>query len=114
MTRSISSVRTTVRLMLAACMAAAIPESALAGVEVNWVNEELYQFEITHVPDFDQVRSALPNEGRAYCVPTSAVNWAAYFANHGLPDLPPGPGYWEAPFMYDKATDAIWGMGLAM
>jgi hypothetical protein len=39
---------------------------------------------ITGVPDFDQRRSALPNNGNMYCVPTAALNWMAYFRNRGV------------------------------
>ena len=99
---------------MAAGLSLSASAASRADVDVDWVNEELYQFEITHVPDLDQVRVGLPNNGLAYCAPTSAVNWAAYFANHGLPDLPPGPGYWGAPFMYEVETEAIADMGFAM
>ncbi|MDX2148127.1 MAG: hypothetical protein SFZ23_11465 [Planctomycetota bacterium] len=36
------------------------------------------------VPDFDQRRSSLPNLGNCYCVPTAALNWMGYYANHGV------------------------------
>jgi len=98
--------------ILAACLALA--SDANADVNVQWVNEEFYSFEITHVPDLDQKRSDLPDGGVYYCAPTSAVNWAAYMANHGLPALPPGPGYWAYPELYDAATGAITAMGVAM
>jgi hypothetical protein len=88
--------------------------SADADVIVQWVNEEFYSFDVTHVPDLDQRRSALPDGGVYYCVPTSGVNWAGYMANHGLPQLPPGPGYWANPYLYDLATQNIHIMGLAM
>ena len=33
--------------------------------------------------------------GAMFCVPTSAINWMAYIANHGYPDVSPGPGNWQ-------------------
>src|SRR5688500_13820307 len=60
-----------------------------------------YSFHMSHVPDFDQRRAAgsgivgLPADGGMYCVPTSAVNWMAYLANHGFPAFDPGAGNWE-------------------
>ena len=114
MARSMTGHPTGALAFLSACLTLSASAPSGANVEVHWVNEELYSFEIRHVPDFDQLRETLPNGGHAYCAPTSGVNWAAYFANHGLPDLPPGPGYWGALFMYEVETDAIWSMGLAM
>ena len=62
-----------------------------------------YSFHRYDVPDLDQYRSSsadstipgLPNNGAMYCVPTSAVNWMAYIANHGYPFIIPGPGHWN-------------------
>jgi len=114
MTRSKINSRRGLLILLAAGLSLSASAASRADVDVDWVHEGLYQFRITNVPDFDQLRSTLPNNGSCYCAPTSAVNWAAYFANHGLPDLPPGPGYWGAPFMYEAETNAIWSMGLVM
>ncbi len=62
-----------------------------------------YEVYVNNVPDFDQLKSGgfvgpvfgLPNDGKMYCVPTSAVNLYAYIANHGYPKFDPGPGNWE-------------------
>ena len=114
MTRSIINLRIAAQMFLAAGLALCASVPAAADVDVDWVHEGLYQVRITNVPDFDQLRDTLPNNGSYYCAPTSAVNWAAYFANHGLPDLPPGPGYWAGSSMYEPATEAIYNMGCAM
>jgi hypothetical protein len=106
---------TAVRLgMVVSVVCIALTIRAGADVNVHFVDEEFYSFDITHVPDLDQKRSTLPGGGVDYCAPTSSVNWAAYMANHGLPALPPGPGYWGYPEMYDPATNAIYAMGQAM
>ena len=88
--------------------------AARADIEVSYGGPEQYVYRVTHVPDLDQKRSTLPNGGTLHCVPTSSINWAAYFANHGLPALPPGPGYWGYQFLYDEATAAILALGSAM
>lgn len=54
-----------------------------------------YELAISHVVDFDQVRTLLPADsttgipGANYCVPTSGANLCAYIANHGRPGVTP-------------------------
>lgn len=46
--------------------------------------------------------------GAMYCFPTSAVIWAAYLANHGYPQVAPGPAAdWQSMDVYNQAGDAI-------
>ncbi len=66
------------------------------------------------VPDFDQKRDALPNDGNMYCVPTSAVNWTAYIANHGWPLMMSGPRNWQAQANYNFVTSTDATMGVLM
>lgn len=86
-----------------------------------------YSFKIDNVPDLDQKRESsrdgtvdgLPNGGKMHCVPTSAINWMAYIANHGYPNLGPGPGDWEVSppghlAEYNYITGTIFLMGLLM
>jgi hypothetical protein len=49
--------------------------------------------DVSGVPDFDQQWSALPNLGKMYCHPTSALNWMTYLAQHQEPsaDSPSDP-----------------------
>jgi hypothetical protein len=62
-----------------------------------------FTYRICHVPDIDQRRApgssplviGLPNEGKMYCAPTAAMNWMAYIASHGYPQLQPYPGDWQ-------------------
>ena len=71
-----------------------------------------YYYRITHMPDFDQRRQAVPgipglaNAGSMFCVPTSATNVLAYMANHGFPTLSPGAAIWTPgdPVEYDQIT----------
>ena len=70
-------------------------------------------YNIIHVPDFDQRRAGLFNDGRFYCVPTSFLNWAAYISAHGNPSLAPGPD-WYLSSNYNSITANDLLMGLAM
>ncbi|MGE3108463.1 MAG: GC-type dockerin domain-anchored protein [Phycisphaerales bacterium] len=63
------------------------------------------------IPDFDQRRSALPNNGGMYCVPTSAINQMAYIANHGVPGLLSGPRNWQSQTNYSYVSSQIAFMG---
>ena len=85
-----------------------------ADVEAAYYNSSLYYFDVTDVPDLDQCRAGLPGNGSQYCVPTSSMNWMAYFANHGLDSMAPGPGQWMNPARYDEMTNNIALMGQYM
>lgn len=104
-----------------------LEERCMPSVDVASYDGFHYKYAISNVPDFDQIRSAdsangilgLPNNGAMYCVPTSAMNWLAYIANHGYPKVPPGPSdQWQLsgpPFhtdIYNTATsmDALLGL----
>lgn len=87
---------------------------AAADVDFSYGGPDQYVLQISHLPDFDQIRGSLPNQGRCYCVPTSAMNLMAYFAAHGLPGLPPGVANWESQTTYADATLAIYDMGELM
>jgi hypothetical protein len=107
---------TTRRLRIVmACVAASLSApDARADIDGAYANATTWYFDISHVPDFDQKRTVLANDGKNHCVPTSAINWMAYFANHGRPSIAPGPGLWYAPDRYDDASDAIFTMGAYM
>lgn len=57
-----------------------------------YVNSGVWGFDISHMSDLDQVRAGLPGDGGMYCVPTASMNLFAYVANHGFPEVFPGPG----------------------
>ncbi|MCH7591993.1 MAG: hypothetical protein IH989_04325 [Planctomycetes bacterium] len=53
--------------------------------------------------------------GAMYCFPTSAISWMAYLANHGYPQVDPGPASdWESMDVYNLVGDAIEQMGVLM
>lgn len=100
---------------LACC--AGVTRAVLAGPDApQFFNEVL------GVPDFDQRRMpvgidpGLPLNGINYCVPTSHMNWLAFVANRGYPDISPGgPLNWNRPTgpRYFAATlniDALGGV----
>lgn len=66
------------------------------------------------IPDFDQVRTNLPNTGNMYCVPTSAVNLLGYIANRGVPGVLAGPRDWQSDANFNHVTDRIAFMGSLM
>jgi len=83
----------------------------------NWVNNTLFNYRVTHMPDLDQKRDDLLDafgvdcNGSIHCVPTCATNMVTYAANHGFPGVTPGPGFWEGQGLYALATNTIEDMG---
>jgi hypothetical protein len=69
---------------------------------------------ISNVPDIDQRRSTLPGDGDMYCAPTAVVNWAAYMANHGLPQAMSGPRDFQSQSNYAYATSVLTLVGALM
>lgn len=89
-------------------------QTSRADLTAAWANQTTYTYTFSHVPDLDQRRFLLDGGGNMYCAPTCAINWAIYFANHGLPTLPPGPGNWQSQTRYVDATNAILDMAILM
>lgn len=87
---------TTLSLHAAALALAAGPPAAEAHVLNRvYINQNNFHYRVLHVPDLDQRRYNLPNDGSWYCVPTSHMNFAAYVAEHGFPGQPPGVHNWH-------------------
>jgi len=80
--------------------------TASASGQCNWY--------LNGVPDFDQRRTALPNNGSMYCVPTSAVNLMAYVSNHGVPSAMSGPRSWQSQSNYSFVNGRLSLMGAMM
>ena len=103
---------------LSAVALACAAGSTRADIPYWWyINNSNFGFEIKHMPDFDQRRSAsgntqgLPNNGSMYCVPTATVNLFAYAANHGFPNIGPGMANWQLQSKYNIATATINNVG---
>ncbi len=106
---------TTMRMHHTGCVAAlAIALSAHADVTFNWTSPSQFDWTIAHIPDIDQRRSSLPVTGNWYCAPAANLNLFAYFASHGLFDLPPGPGNFQSQQLYAAAGAALSDVGDAM
>lgn len=99
---------------LAIALAAAITTSGRADVIYEWTDTFHFHWTVTQLPDVDQRRFGLPNNGSWYCGPTAAFNLFAYFANHGLESLPPGPGNYQSDDFHDDVTDVLADIGTAM
>lgn len=68
------------------------------------------------VPDFDQKRDGLGNDGKNHCVPTSWTNWLAYYQNNGYAGLMGMPGIpvnWQT-WSHNYVTNRIEMLGTAM
>lgn len=95
--------------------------SLAPGARANWsgsyVTPFQYDAQFTLVPDFDQRRDDIMNDGRMFCAPTAAVNWMAYIARHGVPFLEPGSQprtFWHSTQAYDDVTGLLLRMGAFM
>lgn len=69
------------------------------------------------VPDLDQRRDPLPGNGGMYCAPTASVNYMAYLADRGFPNLMAGQlGPWQTSTnpRYERVTTQIATMGVLM
>ncbi|MBT5657556.1 MAG: hypothetical protein HOI89_07220 [Phycisphaerae bacterium] len=95
--------------------------AALAGISSadvvtsTYNSSSSYEFEVQHMPDFDQVREGLADDGDGdpggmYCVPTALTNLLGYIGNHGFPDAGPDSADWEADEDYDLVTAYISNM----
>ena len=93
--------------LLAMIALAATDFAATAGITANYTGANSFSVNITGMPDFDQFRVTLSNDGKSYCVPTASMNIFAYAANHGFPEVLPGPGNWQSQGNYFLATVSI-------
>ena len=67
------------------------------------------------MPDFDQWRRGLLDDGRCHCGPTNAANLLAFIGLHGAPHVAPflPETAWNEPGTYDAVTDFIHDFGVA-
>ena len=79
-----------------------------------YLADNAFSYKIRHMPDLDQRRLLLPNQGAAYCVPTSTLNLLAYAADHGFPNVRPGDRNWQLAENYNDMTGYIFDMGEIM
>ncbi|MBL9141804.1 MAG: hypothetical protein JNK53_08055, partial [Phycisphaerae bacterium] len=98
-----------------AFLAVAGAHSAHADVtSATYTNSQNYNYKISGMPDFDQKRDDLPDNGDMYCAPTSAINLYAYAANHGFPTQGLPNWTYQSQSHFDAVTNAIELMGTYM
>ena len=66
------------------------------------------------MPDFDQRREGLANNGSNHCVPTAHSNMLAYIADHGYTPLFPGVSHSWNPGEYNDIGEHILDLGVMM
>ncbi len=100
----------------AVCLAVATcPDSASGQVTASaFYGTGDFVYDIQSMPDLDQKRETLFNDGSMYCVPTANMNLLAYAANFGFDGLPPYPGIWQGETGHDSMTTWIGWLGLFM
>lgn len=79
-----------------------------------YITSSAFKYRIWHMPDLDQRRDVIPNNGAMYCAPTAAVNLFAYAANHGFPGVLPAGLNWQSNGNYGTASFAILAMASNM
>ncbi len=87
-----------------ACLAAA---AGSADAQICWVHR-------AGVPDFDQKRDGLGNDGKMHCVPTAWTNWFAYLEDNGYAGIMNGDGTprnWQSSSQYNLVTNRISALG---
>lgn len=89
-------------------------------VTIEYANEDHFEYRLSHMPDLDQYRTqlgsqidGLPQAGLKYAIPTCGIDIKAYIANHGFPEMNPGPALWQLPAKYAHATLEIDLLGLS-
>lgn len=79
---------------LAACSLCAPARTYGQVTASQWNGLGDFAYDIQSMPDLDQYRSELDNDGSLHCVPTAVMNLLAFAANFNAPDMPPYPGVW--------------------
>lgn len=111
--RHTESVRHTILFAIIIGLAAGLAAGPAAADHNSAYTDGAWFVDITHMPDLDQVRAGLPNDGLAYCAPAAAMNLFAYFALHGS-GTPPGVANWRSFQGYNTMTGLLAILGQAM
>lgn len=73
-----------------------------------------FSYAVEYMPDIDQRRAGLLNDGSAHCGPASVMNLFGYAANFGFPDLAPGPGIWAGGARHLEMSLRVFTLGNLM
>lgn len=76
--------------VLAAATIVSAPEARAEIAYASYTDASTFAFLVQDMPDFDQVRNTLPNNGNCYCGPASTTDLLGYVATHGYDDIDPG------------------------
>ena len=95
-------------------IASAGMSSAVADVHTLYIDADTHVYATTGMPDFDQRRDGLLDDGLCHCGPTSATNLLAFIAMHGndhvVPFLPEEA--WNEPGTYEAITEYLRQFGI--
>ena len=94
---------------------ALVGSTAGADVFSLYIDDDTHLYATTGMPDFDQWRRGLLDDGRCHCGPTNAANLLAFIGLHGAPHVAPflPETAWNEPGTYDAVTDFIHDFGVA-
>lgn len=82
---------TPIRLLALVGAVSAVHSVAHAEIAfTNYVDANTFAYVVLDMPDVDQQRSDLPNNGACYCGPASNFDVLGYVSAHGFPHLGPG------------------------
>jgi len=83
-------------------------------IVAEWTDDEHFSYQVQYMPDLDQKRGELADDGSVHCVPTSTMNMFAYAAEWGFEDLPPGPGVYQGEITHVLMSFYIGSLGQFM
>jgi hypothetical protein len=98
----------------AAALLTLMPDGRANVLDARFDGTGDFSYGIEFMTDLDQRRAGLPGDGKAFCVPASAMNLFAYAANFGFPQLFPGPGLWEGVPRHEEMTAYLQVLGQLM
>lgn len=107
-----SLARTNIVLGTLAAIAAIAPSANADFVIKRWTSDTNYELSMSHLPDFDQLRTGLgacgtDPAGANFCMPTSTANLFAYIAQHGDSSVAPGDHDWMSSVYFATVTTFI-------
>jgi hypothetical protein len=95
-----------------AAIIAIAPSANADFVTKRWTSDTNYELSMSHLPDFDQLRTGLGacgtgTSGANFCMPTSTANLFAYIAQHGDSSVAPGDHDWMSSVYFATVTTFI-------
>ncbi len=96
-----------------AALAGTVSYHANADIYSHYVDRNTHGYIVENMPDFDQRRRELPNNGDCYCGPAAISNLLGYVSTHGFSEVDPGipETSWASPDDYDELTALLSDIG---